>query len=125
MDSRHDVGLVVGHAARDDPPVLFRRLERWRVPEVDRVDRLDVVVLVQQELAAPGSGNLRIERGHAARLEGLDPVRVTREPVREPVARRLDCIPPVVGDAGKRTELLEVIDEAARVLLDVRVDSAR
>ena len=124
MDARHHVRLVVGHAAGDDAAVRLGRLERGRRPQVDRVDGLHVVVLVEQELAAPRPFDLGVQRGHAARLERLDAVGVARQPVGEPVARGLDRVAAVVGDAGKRAQLLQLVDEAAAVLLDVRVDGA-
>ena len=44
-----DLGLVVGRAARVEPAVTQRRFERRRLPELDRVDRLHVVVVVEEE----------------------------------------------------------------------------
>ena len=38
---------------------------------------------------------------------------------------RLDRVAAVIRDAGKGAQLLQLVDEAPRVLLDVRVDSAR
>ncbi|HET6507364.1 MAG TPA: hypothetical protein VFG42_11305, partial [Baekduia sp.] len=45
---RQEVALVVGGAARVDAPVADGRLERRRVPEVERLGALDVVVAVDQ-----------------------------------------------------------------------------
>ena len=52
VDTGHHVGLVVGDAPREDPAVMFRRLKWRRAPKVDGINRLHVVVLVQQQLAA-------------------------------------------------------------------------
>jgi hypothetical protein len=44
-----DLGLVVGRAARVEPLVPQRRLERRGIPELDRIDGLDVVVVVEEQ----------------------------------------------------------------------------
>ena len=44
-----DLALVVGRAAREDPVADDDRLERRRRPQVERVDRLDVVVAVDDD----------------------------------------------------------------------------
>ena len=112
VDARHDVGLVVGDAASHEPAVLFHSLERVRLPLVDGVDRLHVVVLVQKELAAAGALHLCVQRGHPARVKSLDAVGETGETIGDPVAGRLDCIEAVVGDARKAAELFQLIDKA-------------
>ena len=43
------VALVVGRATAVDAAVLDGRLERRRVPQVERIDRLDVVVGVDED----------------------------------------------------------------------------
>ena len=44
-----DLGLVVGSTARIEPAVTQRRFERRRLPELDRVDWLDIVVVVEEQ----------------------------------------------------------------------------
>ena len=44
-----DLALVVGGAAGEDAPVLDARLERRPHPQVERIDRLDVVVAVDED----------------------------------------------------------------------------
>ena len=56
-----DLPLVIGCSAPEEQAVLLARLERWRCPKVQWVDRLDVIVPVEQ-------------RGRLAR--GLQPVGV-------------------------------------------------
>ena len=124
VDAGHHVRLVIGNAAGDDPAILLGRLERVRVPELDWVDRLHVVVLVQEQLSPSGSGHFRVKGRHAALVQRLHPVREPAQALADPVSCRPHRIQPVVRDARKSTELLELLDEAARVLLDVRVDGA-
>ena len=50
-----DLALVVGSAAGEDPIADHDRLERWRCPQVERVDRLDVVVAVDKDGRGVGS----------------------------------------------------------------------
>ena len=57
LDERHHLAFVVAGAARNDrlAPVRERgdpRLEGRRLPEVERIDRLDVVVTIEQHAAA-------------------------------------------------------------------------
>jgi hypothetical protein len=82
-------------------------------------------VLVQQELSPAVSGHLGIQGRHAASIESLHPVGKPGEARGEPVASRLDGVQPVVRDAGKSAELFQLVDEAARILFDVLVDSGR
>ena len=43
-----DLALVVGRAASQQQAILVSRFERRRLPEVDRIDRLDVVMAVEE-----------------------------------------------------------------------------
>ena len=49
LEVHEDLALVVGGAARVDLAVADRGLERRRLPQVERIDRLDVVVAVEQD----------------------------------------------------------------------------
>ncbi len=121
VDPRHHVGLVVGDAAGDDPPVFLNRLERRRVPQVDRVDWLHVVVLVEEQLAPSGARHLRVERRHAAGVERLHPIRV--EARRLAIQRAIDRVLSMV-EMPVNEHSLSSTDGATRALLDVLVDRA-
>ncbi len=60
VDARHHIGLIVRDAAREDPPIALGRLKGRRLPQVERIHGLDVVVLVQQQLAAAGAPHLGV-----------------------------------------------------------------
>jgi len=124
VDSRHHVGLVVSDSARDDAAVILNRLERLGVPKLNRVDRLHVVVLIQQKLAAARTGHLGIEGRHPARLQRLDTVGVAAQALREPVSGWFDGLRSMVGDAREGAELFQLFDEPAGVLFDVCIDGA-
>ena len=49
LEVHEDLALVVGGAARVDLAVADRRLERRRLPQLDRIDRLHVVVAVEED----------------------------------------------------------------------------
>ena len=49
MPVQGDLALVVGRAAAEQQPILPDRLERRRRPEIQRVDRLHVVMAVEQD----------------------------------------------------------------------------
>ena len=53
------LALVVGGAASVDPSVLDARLERWSHPQIEGIDRLDVVVAVDDD------------RGRALRMQPI------------------------------------------------------
>ena len=48
LEVHEDLALVVGGAARVDLAVAHGRLERRRLPQIERVDRLHVVVAVEE-----------------------------------------------------------------------------
>ena len=48
LEVHEHLALVVGRAARVDLAVADRRLERRRLPQVERIDRLHVVVAVEE-----------------------------------------------------------------------------
>jgi hypothetical protein len=124
VDARHNVRLVVGDSARDDAAVFLDRLERVRVPQVDRVHRLHVVVLIKEQLAAARARHLRVERRHPALIERLDSVGEPAQAAGDPVPRGPNRIQAVIGDAREGAQLFELLDEASGVLLDIRVDGA-
>ena len=92
------VGLVVRRAPGEDPPVADDRLEGRRLPLVERVDRLDVVVAVDEDRGRP----LRVEPvgvddGVPAGLRDLHVLEAGRGQLsREPLGR-----PPTVGGVGR------------------------
>ena len=53
LEVHEDLALVVGGAARVDLAVADRRLEGRRLPQVDRIDGLDVVVAVEEDRRRP------------------------------------------------------------------------
>jgi len=124
VDPRHDVGLVVSDPSGDDAAVLLDGLKRVGVPELDGINRLDVVVLVEQQLAAAGAGHLGIQSRHAAFIECLHPVGEPTQPLGDPAPSRLHGFEPMVRDAREGAELFELIYETPGVLFDVRVDGA-
>ena len=73
----HDVGvdlaLVVGGAAADQPMAVDHRLERAVRPQLERVDRLDVVVAVDEDgRRALGVQPVAVDDRMAAGLADLD-----------------------------------------------------
>ena len=53
LEVHEDLALVVGGAARVDLAVADRRLEGRRLPQLDRIDGLDVVVAVEEDRRRP------------------------------------------------------------------------
>src|SRR5262249_60940949 len=72
--AHRELALVVGRAAREQLAVAQRRLERRRVPPLDRVDRLDVVVVVEEDREAGPARLVAVDGGSttvAAKLPRL------------------------------------------------------
>jgi hypothetical protein len=76
FDEGHDLTLVVLGAARDDDlsPILMighGRLERRAMPEVERIDRLHIVMTVEQHVRPRGA--VTVAFGHDRRMAGSRP----------------------------------------------------
>ena len=105
-----DLALVVGGAAAEHPPSVHDRLERRRRPEVQRVDRLDVVVAVDQDgRRALGMQPIAVDDGMAGRLGDLDVLEADpSHRIRQPLggASAVDGMRRDAGDARDPEELL-------------------
>ena len=53
-DVREDLPFVVGRAAREDVAILQHRIEWRRIPELERIGRLHIVVAVNHHRLAAG-----------------------------------------------------------------------
>ncbi len=92
-----DLALVVGRAPADHPVALDERLERRRLPQLDRIDRLHVVVAVDDDRRGVGRVEpIAVDDRMAA---GLATPRRSRRPSRG--AGRRPSRPP--GDSRPRT----------------------
>jgi len=113
-----ELAFVVGRPAREQLPVALRRLERRRVPQLERVDGLDVVVVVEQQREVALAALLPVDSGCARvgaellRLEAGAGEHLLDE------GGRLVERPPLRGDARLAAEDVE---RPQRVLLDAFV----
>ena len=70
LEVHEDLALVVGGPARVDLAVAHGRLERRGVPELQRIDRLHVVVAVEEDgRRAFGAEPVAVDDGIAGRLD--------------------------------------------------------
>ena len=83
LDEHEEVPLVVGHTTRVQPSVALRQLEGRRLPELERVGRLDVEVRVAEDRRR-GLG-----RSDAAELADHERSRAPRDEVAEPPPSRM------------------------------------
>ena len=84
-----DLALVVGCAAGQHPVADDDRLERRRGPQLERVDRLDVVVAVDEDRrGAGGVEPVGVDDRVAAGLGDLDVLEAGRRPARRRATRR-------------------------------------
>ena len=101
-----DLALVIGGTAPVDASVLDDRFERWLLPEVERVHRLDVVVAVDDDGGRPlGVEPVAIDDGVAAGLADLDMLDAhPAQPVGDERRGRPDVVAVLTqrGDAGIR-----------------------
>ena len=121
--------LVVGGAPAEQQAVALGGLERRAVPFLKRLDRLDVVMAVDQD---GGGGRVRgrpfgEDRGQPAGrcFPHLgDAEAGGAEMSCQPFGAAAHVAVPVRvgGDRGYRQPLLQVVDELARVRLDIATD---
>src|SRR5262245_6079110 len=52
-DVRQDLAFVVCRTSREHVPVLQDRLERWRIPQLQRIRRLHIVMAIDQNCWTP------------------------------------------------------------------------
>jgi hypothetical protein len=57
-----ELGLIVGCATREEFPIAQRWLKRRRVPQIERVNRLNVIVVVQKQCVIAAPALLAIDR---------------------------------------------------------------
>ena len=122
LEVHEDLALVVGGAARVDLAVADRRLERRRLPQLERIDRLHVVVAVEQDRRrALGAEPVAVDDGIARRLDQPD---VLQADAAHLVGGPLGAAPDVGrvlrqrADAGDREVVLEFVDVAIAVGVD-------
>ena len=120
---RDQLPLVIACAPAVEPAIADRRFERWALPEVERLRRLDVVMAVEQQGVGFGilldfADDHRLSR----RLENLGwDAEVSEDPRQEPRAL-FDTF--VLGaDAGLADEGLERLERLLPVGVDVVVDA--
>ena len=74
LDEHHRLALVVHRAARDEALAVRAidelRIERRAVPEAQRIDRLHVVMAIEQDLRALIAGGRRVMRDNDGMARG-------------------------------------------------------
>jgi hypothetical protein len=123
---RQDLGerrpLVVRPAAGPDHAVDDGGLEGWRLPEVERIDRLDVVVAVEEHgRAAAGAASLRPHQRVTVSLHEPGLEAGATQPLGHELRRATD-VARVLGPrrhAGDPQELVQIGAEPLRVLFRV------
>ena len=114
-----DLALVVDGAAGVEVAIADLRFERGRAPLVERIDRLDVVVAVDERCRERGIHEaLRVHRGVPRRLEDLGMVEshlssLSREVLR--VAPDVGRVGGIGRDARDPERLDELVDVALLV----------
>ena len=123
LEVHEDLSLVVGGAARVDLVLAHGRFERRRIPEIDRVHGLDVVVAVEQDRRRPGRVQpIAIDDRIAGRVEQPHMLEADALHV---IGAPLGCAPHVClmlrkrADARDREVLLELVNVAITLQVDV------
>ncbi len=121
-----DLALVVGGAAADQPMAVDHRLERVGAPLCERVDRLDVVVTVDEDgRSAIGVQPIAVDHRMAAGLADLDVLDTgSTHLVREPLGGPTDVrgVLRQRRDAGDAEERLEAFEALLTTRFEVRVE---
>ena len=125
----HQLALVVRRTARDDDlaavfPGLDDRIEGIAVPELQRVDRLDIIMAIEQHMRSRLAGlamanDHRVAGGVAH--GGLDPDagQLAGQPVRGFTAGRLEG-----GVSGNAFDL-EKVEQALEALVEIGIDACQ
>ena len=122
LDVHEDLALVVGRAARVNLAVAHRRLERRRRPEIQRVDRLHVVVAVEEDRRLAWRVEpVAVDHRMARRVDQLH---VLHAGAGERVSGPLRGAPHVRGMLGKRADARdrEILLQFINVSIAVDVD---
>ena len=121
LDVHEHLALVVGGAARVDLAVAHRRLERRAGPQIHRIDRLHVVVAVEQNRRlARGVQPLAVDNRVARRSMSRTFCMPTAQRIGGPLRGAAD-VGGVLGkraDARNREVLLQLLDVAITVDVD-------
>ena len=122
LEVHEHLALVVGRAARVDLAVADGRLERRRLPEVQRVDRLHVVMPVEQDgRRACGAQPVAVDDGMPGRLDQpdvlqADPLHLVPRPLG--AAPHVRCVLWQRADAGNGEVGFELVDVAIAMGVD-------
>ena len=122
LDVHEDLALVVRRAARVDLAVAHRRLERRRRPEIQRIDRLHVVVAVEEDRRLPRCVEpVAVDHRMAGRVDQLH---VAHPGAGERVGRPLRRAPHVGGMLGKRADARDrqILPQFINVSIAVDID---
>ena len=122
LEVHEDLALVVGRAARVDLAVADGGLKRRRLPELDGIDRLDVVVAVEEDRRrAFGAEPVAIDDGVAGRFEEPD---IGQADAAHLVGRPFGAAAHIAGmlrqraDARNREVSLQLLDVAVTIGVD-------
>ena len=118
----HKLALVVRGAAAVKPPVLHRRLERLRMPQLQRLRRLHVVMTVKQDRrrVLPFGAQLGVNRWLRRRFQDLRLKAQAAEQARKKAAAFLNA--DILGaDAGLRRDALPLLQIRFPHFINMRV----
>ena len=117
FEVHEDLPLVVGRSARVDFAVANRGFKRRRLPEIERVDGLDVVVTVEEDRRSTGCVHpVAVDDRIAGCVDQADmlhpdPGHLVRAPLR--AALHVACVFRKGTDAGNRQQRLRSSSEIA------------
>ena len=109
LQARHEVALVVRDAPAEEEATALRRLERRRLPLVERIRRLDVVVVVDEERAGPATRLTDDRRRAAVGAKSLSPDARAARTFEDERGGVLDA-DPLRGDGRLSNQGLQLVD---------------
>ena len=122
LEVHEDLPLVVGRAARVNLAVADGRLERRRLPEVERIDRLHVVVAVEEDRRrARRAKPVAVHDREARRLDQPDILQADAPHLlRRPLGATLHVVLVLRqrADAGNREVLFQFLDIPVAMRVD-------
>ena len=118
LDAAHQVALVVRNAARKQFAVADRRFPGSRLPQVERLGRLHIVMVVEHERARAAT-DFAVNDRRAARDWNEPRLRAQFLQTREHQLRRFLHPPVLRGNTGLATQGLQFRNEPVAVCVDV------
>jgi hypothetical protein len=123
-DPRDQLSLVVRDTARVEPAVAHLRIKRRRIPQIQWLRRLHIIVVVAEQRLCGGTGcslGVGVDDGETVSGHHLGGEARAHQQLAHEICRLLDAFT-AAGYARNATDPVEVFQKLGQMLLNVAVD---